>query len=442
MAITDELIESELQRLAASTPFRRAVRHLRFLRHLIRLAQDGDAAGQREMALGVTVFHRRADVFDPRSDTIVRVEARRLRQKLAAYYEAEGRDALLEFQLPVGSYALQLHPRAPMADPARAAAMERVSLGRAALAMGSVDGSQRAQQLADEALALQPGLGVALLLKAAALVFSVGLTALPAPGAMPVAREAAEGALADASLMAPERAEAHGLLATIAFSFERRWPEALAQVQRALALAPTASLHARRGWMLMFAGRFDAARAAYAAARALDPVSLHFRAHEGLIELYARRFDAAGKVFDDVLSVSPGHVVAQSLAAALHLYAGRIDAGLAAYRELAERLPALSIGRCGVAQALALAGDIGAAEREFAMLRSAFEAGEAPPYQLAMIRVRLGDPDGALHWLAHAAEMHDFNLVCAGVDPAFDALRADPRFTGLLDRSGIAANGE
>lgn len=439
-AIADELIESELQRLAASAPFRRAVRHLRFLRHLIQLARDGDAAGQREMALGITVFHRRPDVFDPRSDTIVRVEARRLRQKLAAYYEAEGRDARLEFVLPVGSYALQLHPRAPAAEPARTAALERVSLGRAALAMGSVDGSQRAQQLADEALALQPDLGAALLLKAAALVFSVGLTALPAPDAMLAAREAAEIALADSSLAATERAEAHGLLATIAFSFERRWPEALAQVQRALVLAPTASLHARHGWMLMFAGRFDAARAAYAAARALDPVSLHFRAHEGLIELYARRYDEARKVFDDVLSVSPGHVVAQSLAAALHLYAGRIDAGLAAYRELAQRLPALSIGRCGVAQALALAGDAAAAEREFDILQAGFEAGDTPPYQLAMVRARLGDATGTLAWLERAAGLHDFNVVCVGVDPAFDSLRADPRFTALLARAGISAS--
>jgi tetratricopeptide (TPR) repeat protein len=436
-AVDAELIERELQRLAASGPFRRAVRHLRFLRHLILLAQTGDTAGQREMALGVAVFHRRADLFDPRSDTIVRVEARRLRQKLAAYYDAEGREAQLVFTLPVGSYALRLQPRAAPADPARAPAMERVSLGRAALAMGSVDGSQRAQQLADEALTLQPALGAALVLKAAALVFSVGLTALPAPGVMPAAREAADAALKDSTLTLAERTEAHGLLATIAFSHDRHWPEALAQVQRALALSPTAGLHARHGWMQMFCGRFDAARAAYAAARALDPVSLHYRAHEGLIELYARRYDAAAQVFEDVLSVSPHLLVAQSLAASLHLYAGRIDAGLAAYRDLAERLPALSIGRCGMAQALALAGDRAGAMQAFTALRADFDAGRAPPYQLAMVFARLGDVDGCLHWLACAVELHDFNLVSAGVDPAFDTLRPDPRFDDFLKLAGL-----
>ncbi|MFO1273785.1 MAG: hypothetical protein U1F50_19295 [Rubrivivax sp.] len=42
--------------------------------------------------LAVEVFGRRADRFDPRSDTIVRVETRRLRQRLDAYFRGEGRD--------------------------------------------------------------------------------------------------------------------------------------------------------------------------------------------------------------------------------------------------------------------------------------------------------------------------------------------------------------
>lgn len=434
-----DLITAELDRLAASAAFKRAHRHLRFLRHLLALSRAGDSAGLREMALGVAVFHRPADQFDPRSDSIVRVEARRLRQKLAAYYAAEGREARLEFRLPVGSYALQLLPRAAATAP-RTAALERVSLGRAALGQGSVDGCQRALQLAAEALAMQPELGPAQALEAAALVWSVGLTALPAPGAMPAARQAGEQALADPALTAAERAEVHGLLATVAFSHDRHWPEALAQVRRALALAPSASLHAREGWMQMFAGRFDAARAAYAAARTLDPVSLHFRAHEGLIELYARRYDVAGRVFDDILSVSPGQVIAQSLDAALHLYAGRTAAGLRAYRALEEKLPALSIGLCGIAQALALAGETAAAEQACAELLARFEAGRAPPYQLAMVRARLGDAAGTLHWLARAAELHDFNFVCAGVDPAFDALRTDAGFAVLLADAGIVVS--
>lgn len=428
------LVDAELARLAASAPFRRAHRHLRFLRHLLALGEAGDSAGLREMALGVAVFHRRADQFDPRSDSIVRVEARRLRQKLADYYAGEGRHALVEFALPVGSYQVEVRLRHRPPVP------EAVHLGRTALALGTLPAIQRAVQLADQAIAEAPALGLAWLLKSAALVAAVGLTTLPAPGAMPAARDAAQRALADPLLPDAERADAHGLLALIAFSHDRRWPEALAQVRRAQALAPAAALHAREGWMLMFARRFDAARRAYAAARALDPLSLNYRVHEALIALYERDDARAAAGFDDVLGVAPGHLVAQSLSAALHLYAGRHAAGEQAYRRLHEALPALSIGLCGLAQAQALAGDAAAAEQTFAALRDRFEAGTAPPYQLAMVRARLQDPPGALHWLDRAAELHDFNLVCAGVDPAFDSLRTLPAFGERLAAWGLTAD--
>lgn len=428
------LVDAELARLAAGAPFRRAQRHLRFLRHLLALSRAGDSAGLREMALGVAVFHRRADQFDPRSDSIVRVEARRLRRKLAEYYAGDGRDALLEFALPVGSYQIDVRPRHRLAVP------EAVHLGRAALALGTLPASQRAVELAEQALAEAPDLGLAWLLKSAALMCAVGVTTLPAPGTMPAARDAARRALADPLLPGAERAEAHGLLALIAFSHDRLWPEALAEVRRAQALTPTAALHAREGWMLMFGRRFDAARRAYAAARALDPLSLTYRVHEALISLYERDYARAGAGFDDVLGVAPGHLVAQSLAAALHLYAGRTAAGEQAYRQLDSSLPSLSIGLCGLAQALALGGNTLVAEQAFAALVQRFDAGKAPPYQLAMVRARLNDAPGALRWLDRAAELHDFNLVCAAVDPAFDSLRPLPAFGERLVTWGLAAD--
>ncbi len=427
------LVDAELGRLAASAPFRRAHRHLRFLRHLLALARAGDSAGLREMALGVAVFHRRADQFDPRSDSIVRVEARRLRQKLADYYAGEGREAAIEFALPIGSYQIEVRPRLRPVP-------EAVHLGRAALALGTLPASQRAVSLAEQALGEAPDLGLAWLLKSAALVSAVGLTTLPAPGAMPAAREAARRALADPRLPDVERAEAHSLLALVAFSHDRTWPQALQEVRRAQVLAPSAPLHAREGWMLMYARRFDAARRAYAAARARDPLSLTYRVHESLIALYERNYAQAAAGFEDVLSVAPGHVVAQSLSAALHLYEGRHAAGERAYRQLQASLPSLSIGLCGLAQALALQGDAAAAEATFGELTQRFEAGAAPPYQLAMVRARLQDAPGALHWLDRAAALHDFNLVCAAVDPAFDSLRPLPAFGERLVHWGLAAD--
>ncbi|MFN0182624.1 MAG: tetratricopeptide repeat protein [Aquabacterium sp.] len=111
------LIDAELARLAGSALFRRSPRHLRFLRHLVQCSLKGEAARLREVALGVEVFLRSAARFDPRQDSIVRVEARRLRQKLARWYADEGADSRLEFVLRPGRYEVELRRREPWAQP-------------------------------------------------------------------------------------------------------------------------------------------------------------------------------------------------------------------------------------------------------------------------------------------------------------------------------------
>ena len=62
---------------------------------------------------------RKDESFDPRVDTAVRTEARRLRQKLAEYYQAEGRNDPIEIAVPKGSYraVFQRHGRRAGAAP-------------------------------------------------------------------------------------------------------------------------------------------------------------------------------------------------------------------------------------------------------------------------------------------------------------------------------------
>jgi hypothetical protein len=127
--LSSALVQAELERLAASAAFSRSPRHLRFLRHLADAVLRGDTGRLREMALGVDVFYRSESRFDPRQDSIVRVEARRLRQKLARYYAQEGHDVRLVFVLPVGSYVLEIRHRLAVPPSER----HRVSVGIYAL---------------------------------------------------------------------------------------------------------------------------------------------------------------------------------------------------------------------------------------------------------------------------------------------------------------------
>lgn len=75
----------------------------RFLRLVVTAALEGRSDELKEYRLGVEVFDRE-EAFDPAVDPIVRVEARRLRTKLAAYYSADGRHDEVLIELPKGGY--------------------------------------------------------------------------------------------------------------------------------------------------------------------------------------------------------------------------------------------------------------------------------------------------------------------------------------------------
>ena len=105
------LLQGEVARIARSPAFEGSLRHRRFLEYLVTHALRADGLRLKEMTLGIEVFDRSADRFDPQHDTIVRVEARRLRARLARYYATQGADSLIEIVLPLGSYTPMIRRR-------------------------------------------------------------------------------------------------------------------------------------------------------------------------------------------------------------------------------------------------------------------------------------------------------------------------------------------
>jgi TolB-like protein len=97
-------VKAALVRILASTTFRHSARHRAFLRYVVDNTLAGRARTVKEVVIGLDVFDRALDGFDPRRDSIVRVEARRLRKKLRAYYGGEGSADQVEIRLDVGSY--------------------------------------------------------------------------------------------------------------------------------------------------------------------------------------------------------------------------------------------------------------------------------------------------------------------------------------------------
>jgi TolB-like protein len=98
-----DAVRAQLERILASPGFANADRLSRFLRFVVERTLDGEGDQLKEYRLGTEVFDRPAD-YDPRLDSIVRVEARRLRSKLAEYYEGLGQSDAIVIRVDKGGY--------------------------------------------------------------------------------------------------------------------------------------------------------------------------------------------------------------------------------------------------------------------------------------------------------------------------------------------------
>jgi len=112
----EELIRQELGRIVASDLFSRSDRLCRFLSFSVEQALRGESDRVKEYVVGVEAFGR-GPSFDPRVDPVVRVEARRLRDRLKSWYEGRGCDARIRIELPRGGYAAVFHDQAATTAP-------------------------------------------------------------------------------------------------------------------------------------------------------------------------------------------------------------------------------------------------------------------------------------------------------------------------------------
>ena len=96
--------QAELEAVLKSGIFSRAPALAHMLSYICERSFAGQAEGIKEYNIAVEAFHRGPD-FDQKKDSIVRVEAHRLRKRLKEYYEGEGAERPLRIVILPGSYA-------------------------------------------------------------------------------------------------------------------------------------------------------------------------------------------------------------------------------------------------------------------------------------------------------------------------------------------------
>ncbi len=102
--------QQALDKILSSRVFQGSERISRFLRFICEHALRGEQVRLKEHLIAARVFDRE-EAFDPSTDTIVRVEARRLRSKLKEYYEKEGQNDPVIIEMPERGYAAVFRTR-------------------------------------------------------------------------------------------------------------------------------------------------------------------------------------------------------------------------------------------------------------------------------------------------------------------------------------------
>lgn len=134
-----DAIRAQLAKVVGSNTFAHAASLRRLLQYVVEESLVGHARDLKEYRVGVEALGR-PNSFDPETDPIVRVQARRLRGKLEEYYRQEGRSDVLAINLPKGAYVPTFEERSAGPPTPTLHSRRKVAALAASLAAGTAAG--------------------------------------------------------------------------------------------------------------------------------------------------------------------------------------------------------------------------------------------------------------------------------------------------------------
>lgn len=231
---------------------------------------------------------------------------------------------------------------------------------------------------------------------------------------------------------------AHISLSAIEIFYDWNLAEAEKELKRALELdANQAQAHHLYGYLLEATGRLDEAKAEMKLAQELDPLSLLINTDLGFAFYYARQYDEAINQSRMVIDLDSRFFLAYLALGQSYAQKGMNAEALATFQKginAATRHPSL-LASLGFAKASA--GQKGEAQKALDELREMSKQHYVSPYWTALIYVGQGDKEQAIVWLGKAYQERAPMLIWLNVEPRFDSLRGDSRYTDLLRRIGL-----
>src|SRR5450631_2685402 len=113
MVVGQEEIHAQVGRLIQSKTFETSDVHRKLLQYLAEKSISGEDDRLKEYTIGLEAFGK-PSTYDPKHDSIVRLQAGRLRQKLAAYYQSEAAGDAIRVSMPKGAFKLTFEPVAAL----------------------------------------------------------------------------------------------------------------------------------------------------------------------------------------------------------------------------------------------------------------------------------------------------------------------------------------
>jgi eukaryotic-like serine/threonine-protein kinase len=233
-------------------------------------------------------------------------------------------------------------------------------------------------------------------------------------------------------------AEAHISLAYALFRGDWKWADSEREFRQALAINPrSAQAHQWYSNLLVAVGRADEAIAHTKTAQELDSTSLIIRSHFGFVYFFAHRYDDSIAACLKVLELDPTFFAVRRYLGQAYAQTGKYEQAVAEFQKAVAAAGGSPLMRAELAHTLAIAGKKDEAQRILAELKQLATERYISPYHIALVYSGLGNKDETFTSLERALQDRADYLVFLNVDPRFDWLHKDSRFTSLLDRVGL-----
>jgi Tfp pilus assembly protein PilF len=318
------------------------------------------------------------------------------------------------------------------------AAFEAYLRGLVQLRLGTIPAVKQAIQHFQDALKLDPNHAPSLAaLSSCYILQATSQRVLALHDGAALARDAAERALQ----LDDRLPEAYRALAEIRFYVDWDWAGAEQAYQKAIEFnGNNGDLRERYAMILASRRRLPDAMQQMQQAVALDPMSSLSNAALGMLWHYARANDQAERILRGVLERDPSSLEARFGLVRVLIDSGRVEEAL---QEL-DRLKADANGQLRPAQQAAVGLAFAALGRRvdaegIAEELIAKDQADGPSVDAASVLLALGERDRALQIVEHAMDEKLPKVLFLSLDPRFKSLRAEPRFATLLRRLGLPA---